>query len=67
MTIKGEIRSFDIWVHSIKISTPVGSLLFKGKLFLNILRNVLGSDSKFENVLVRNMLVEHQRISVPGA
>ena len=66
MTIEDKVRANKSRVHALKRSIPFERLILKAELFLDVLRDVFRSYSKFEDILMRNVLMKLQRIRIPG-
>ena len=64
LTIEDKVASGEVRIHSIKISTFSGGLVFEGELLLDEIGDVLSGDSKLEDVLMGNVFVKHQGVCV---
>ena len=65
VAIEDEIGVNNSRVHALKRSISFDCLILKTELFLDVFRDVFRCYSKLEDVLVRNVFMKHQRVSVP--
>lgn len=64
LTIEDKVARGEVGIHSLKVSTFSGGLVFEGELLLDEFGDVLSGDPELEDVLMGDVFVKHQGVGV---